>query len=298
MASQLPGIRAMSVASEPSQQPSATCEPAPAGTIERAADHLDWSIAFGPRRDGRHPPAEPKRDKPQPGAAPNALRRAPRHDNRAEATRFLPGFGLCLALFVVAVAAGVGTFLLANSADKRADIARAPAEATAETHASAAPTGVQAMQRPAVSGGQSGRQAEPAEKSAAAGAASARVAPSDKSKPNVTATSAPPRSTATSAAPPQPSPGSGLSGAEIETLLSRGDWLFATGDVASARLLYRRAAGAGEARAAVRLRETFDPVLLDPTPLRGARRSPEVTGTPLLEQSAAMRSSSRGDNDH
>jgi hypothetical protein len=297
MASQLPGIRGMSVGSEPSQQPSAACEPARAGTIERAADHLDWSIAFGPRRDGRRPPAEPNRDKPQPGAAPDALGRAPRHDDRVEATRFLPGFGLGLALFVVAVAAGVGTFLLATSADKRADIARAPAQATAETHASAAPTGVPAMQRPAVSGGQSGLQAEPAEKSAAAGAARARVAPSDKSKPNVTATSAPPRSTATSAAP-QPSPGSGLSGAEIETLLSRGDWLFATGDVASARLLYQRAAGAGEARAAVRLRETVDPVLLDHTRLRGARRSPEVTGAPLLEQSAAIRNSSRGDNDH
>ncbi len=288
MASQLPGIRGMSVGSEPSQQPSTACEPARTGIIERTADHLDWSIAFGPRRDGRRPLAEPKREQPQPGVAPDVRRRAPRHDNPAEATRFLPGFGLCLALFAVAVAAGVGTFLLANSADKRADIARAPAEATTETHASAAPTGVPAMQRPAVSGGQSGPQTEPAEKSAAAGAARARVAPSDKS--NVTATSAPPRSTATSAAP-QPSPGSGLSGAEIETLLSRGDWLFATGDVASARLLYRRAADAGEARAAVRLRETFDPVLLDHTPWRGARRSPEVMGAP---QSAPMRNSSRG----
>jgi hypothetical protein len=36
--------------------------------------------------------------------------------------------------------------------------------------------------------------------------------------------------------------------------------LFATGDVASARLLYERAADAGVARAAVRLAETFDPV--------------------------------------
>ena len=51
-----------------------------------------------------------------------------------------------------------------------------------------------------------------------------------------------------------------LSAAEIAGLLARGDWLFATGDVASARLLYERAADAGEARAAVRLGETFDPV--------------------------------------
>jgi hypothetical protein len=254
----------MSVRREPPQQPSAAYEPARASTIERAADHLDWSIAFGPRRDGRRPLAESKREQPQPGAAPDALRQAPRHDGRAAVTRFPPSFGLCLALFVVVVAAGVSMFLLANSADKQADITRAPAEATAETRASAEPTGVPAMHRPAVSGGQSGLQAAPAMKSVAAGAASARVAPSDQSKPNVAATSAPPRSTATPAAQ-QPSPGSGLSGVEIETLLSRGDWLFATGDVASARLLYRRAADAGEARAAVRLRGTFDPAFLDHT---------------------------------
>jgi len=35
-----------------------------------------------------------------------------------------------------------------------------------------------------------------------------------------------------------------LSAAEIAGLLARGDWLFATGDVASARLLYERAADA------------------------------------------------------
>jgi hypothetical protein len=281
---------------------------------------LDWSIAFGPRRDGRRPFAEPKREQPQRGAAPDEV----------AATRFLPGFGLCLALFGVGVAAGVGMFLLANSADKQANITGVPAEVTAETRTSAAPTGVPAIHHPAVGGGQSGLQAEPAAKSAAAGAPSARIAPSDKSKPNVAATSAPPESTATSAAqqpspgsglsrvefetsggqsglqaepatksaaagtasarvapsdkskpnvaatsappkstatsaPQQPSPGSGLSGVEIETLLSRGDWLFANGDVASARLLYRRAADAGEARAVVRLRKTFDPVSLDHT---------------------------------
>jgi TPR repeat protein len=60
-----------------------------------------------------------------------------------------------------------------------------------------------------------------------------------------------------------------LSAAEIAGLLARGDWLFATGDVASARLLYERAADAGEARAAVRLGETFDPVYLDASHRRG-----------------------------
>jgi TPR repeat protein len=39
--------------------------------------------------------------------------------------------------------------------------------------------------------------------------------------------------------------------------------LSATGDIASARLLYERAADAGEPRAAVRLGESFDRVYLD-----------------------------------
>ena len=53
--------------------------------------------------------------------------------------------------------------------------------------------------------------------------------------------------------------------------MARGDWLFATGDVDSARLLYERAAEAGEARAAVRLGETFDPIFLDQAHLRQGR---------------------------
>jgi hypothetical protein len=60
-----------------------------------------------------------------------------------------------------------------------------------------------------------------------------------------------------------------FSGAEIAGLLARGDWLLATGDITAARLLYERAADAGEARAAVRLGETFDPVYLDGSHLRG-----------------------------
>lgn len=67
-----------------------------------------------------------------------------------------------------------------------------------------------------------------------------------------------------------------FSAVEIAGLLARGDWLFATGNVASARLLYERAAGAGEARAAVRLGETFDPVYLDGSHLRGLHGDPEM----------------------
>jgi len=67
-----------------------------------------------------------------------------------------------------------------------------------------------------------------------------------------------------------------FSGAEIAALLARGDWLFATGEVASARLVYERAAGAGEARAAVKLGETFDPAFLSRLKLRGVRANSDM----------------------
>jgi len=67
-----------------------------------------------------------------------------------------------------------------------------------------------------------------------------------------------------------------LSGAEIAVLLARGDWLFATGDVASARLLYERAASVGEARAAVKLGETFDPAFLSRLNPRGERADSDM----------------------
>jgi hypothetical protein len=57
-------------------------------------------------------------------------------------------------------------------------------------------------------------------------------------------------------------PTSGLSSAEIPELLNHGDALLRNGDVASARLFYERAAGAGDGRAALRLGATFDPEFL------------------------------------
>jgi hypothetical protein len=53
-------------------------------------------------------------------------------------------------------------------------------------------------------------------------------------------------------------------------LLERGDRLFGTGDVASARLFYERAADAGNGQAALRLGETYDPAFLQRAQLRVA----------------------------
>lgn len=57
-------------------------------------------------------------------------------------------------------------------------------------------------------------------------------------------------------------PTSGSSSAETAELLDHGDTLLRNGDIASARLFYERAAGAGDAPAALRLGATFDPEFL------------------------------------
>jgi hypothetical protein len=59
-----------------------------------------------------------------------------------------------------------------------------------------------------------------------------------------------------------------LPATEIAALLTRGDALFARGDISSARLFYERAADAGEGRAALRLGHIYDPVFLDFAHLR------------------------------
>jgi len=79
---------------------------------------------------------------------------------------------------------------------------------------------------------------------------------------------------AAAATPSPDSPSSAASrlpGPEIAALVARGDVLFSTGDLAAARTFYERAADAGEAQAALRLGETYDPSFLDHAHLRGVR---------------------------
>jgi hypothetical protein len=75
-------------------------------------------------------------------------------------------------------------------------------------------------------------------------------------------------------APPPPAASLRLSTKEIAELLARGDALLRTGDVASARLFYERAANAGDGRAMLRMGATFDPAFLDRDALRGVRSDP------------------------
>jgi len=56
---------------------------------------------------------------------------------------------------------------------------------------------------------------------------------------------------------------------EIVSSLKRGDVLIASGDLAAARLVLRRAADAGDARAAMTLAETYDPAILEKLGVHG-----------------------------
>jgi tetratricopeptide (TPR) repeat protein len=80
---------------------------------------------------------------------------------------------------------------------------------------------------------------------------------------------APPLAAAAVAQPPVAT--RGLPADTLELLLRRGDALLRLGDVASARLLYERAAQAGDARGAMGAGETYDPQFLSQMGARGIR---------------------------
>jgi len=72
------------------------------------------------------------------------------------------------------------------------------------------------------------------------------------------------------AAPPAPEPSiHHLDPDAIASLLQRADALIASGDVAAARLVLRRAADAGDAHAAMTLAETYDPAVLEKLGVHG-----------------------------
>jgi len=60
-----------------------------------------------------------------------------------------------------------------------------------------------------------------------------------------------------------------------QTLLKRGDELFARGDLSGARLFYKRAASSGSAQAALALGKTLDPVVHEQLHVRGLSPDPD-----------------------
>jgi hypothetical protein len=89
---------------------------------------------------------------------------------------------------------------------------------------------------------------------------SVSAVPSDPVPDSAQAASSPPAS-----APPKPA----LSAQEIADLVERGRVLFESGDVAAARLFFRRAASAGDAAAALAMGATYDPDVLAKRFVRG-----------------------------
>jgi TPR repeat protein len=90
--------------------------------------------------------------------------------------------------------------------------------------------------------------------------------PTQQAEPSHSLASA--QAAAASVTGPQPTPAQGSSTAlsldsqEITTLIDRGSAFLKRGDLASARLLLRRAAEAGSANAALMLGSTFDPLTI------------------------------------
>ena len=88
---------------------------------------------------------------------------------------------------------------------------------------------------------------------------------------------APPAAAPVAALPPAPVPEPMIAGDSIHRLdpneiassLKRADELIASGDLAAARLVLRRAANAGDARAAMTLAGTYDPVILEKLGVHG-----------------------------
>ena len=252
--------------SSPGTLPQRDAKPgvAPASTIERAAQHLDWTIAFGMRHNTPCGLEDTTNQQHRPDPVRLARVSWPR-SRRAGGPRLLLISGLCIASALVAAAAGTGIFLLTRSAREKAAAESAlTTAATAKANQAASLIRGLTMVPSATGTGQSATPSGPAQTPAAiAWEAQLNLglpfsprdfAPASRNQPTIPAVSA----------------------AEIAGLLSRGDWLFATGDVGAARLLYERAADAGEARAAVRLGETFDPVYLDHSRLRGLHGDPSM----------------------
>ena len=232
----------------PEMPPQRSAKPgfAPSSIIERAAQHLDWTIAFGVRHNSLRGPEGTTNQQPRPD--PPGITRASRLRSSAGRCRLRSTF-LCLASVLVAAAAGTGIFLLTHATREKAAAKNALAtEAPAKASEATSLIRGLAMMPPAASTAQTvtlvGQAPTPAPSEWEAKLTfGSPFSPSGWSKSEVAATPAKtPESTSTVASPAprnqQTVPTFSAEG--IAGLLARGDWLLATGDIASARLLYER----------------------------------------------------------
>ena len=268
----------------PEMPPQRNAKPgfAPSSIIERAAQHLDWTTAFGVRHNRLRGLEETTNQQPRPD--PPGITRASRlRSSRAGRCRLLLTSRLCLAsVVVVSAATGTGIFLFTHAVDEKVTAKRAVA-AEAPTKASEDRSLIRgmAMMPPAASTAQTATLAGQAPTPAASEWEAKLTFGSPPGRPKSEVGTTPAKaleatSTVVSPAPRNQPTVPTFSAAQIAGLLARGDWLLATGDITAARLLYERAADAGEAQAAVRLGETFDPVYLDGSHLRGLQEDRDM----------------------
>ena len=260
---------------------------APSSIIERAAQHLDWTIAFGVRHNSLRGPEGTTNQQARPD--PPGVAWTSRLRSSAGRCRLLLTSRLCLAsVVVVAAATGTGIFLFTHAVDEKVTAKRAVAteaptkasEATSLIRGMAMMPAAAAMAQTATIAGQAPTLA--ASEWEAKLTFDSPLSPPGWRKSEVAATPAKTLEATSNVASPAPRNQPTVptfSGAEIAGLLARGDWLLATGDITAARLLYERAADAGEARAAVRLGETFDPVYLDGSHVRGLQGNRDMAAS-------------------
>jgi flavin-binding protein dodecin len=124
----------------PEMPPQRSAKPgfAPSSIIERAAQHLDWTIAFGMRHNTQRGLEETTNQQPRPDP-PRIPRASGLRSSRAGGHRLLLTSRLCLASVVVAAAAaGLGIFLFTHYAGEKATAksalaTEAPAKASEAT---------------------------------------------------------------------------------------------------------------------------------------------------------------------
>jgi hypothetical protein len=205
---------------------------------------------------------------PDPGKYVTPLRK---HGRRTVSARILAG--------ILATAAAAILFAMFSSDATRAVIVNAKASIAASLPSAPAnqPPGVRAVTTAAV--GPTREEITTAYQSAmpdgrAAAATPLAARPTGAPAP---VAAAPPAATPVAALPPAPAPEPMIPGdailrldpSEIASAIKRADELIASGDLAAARLVLRRAANAGDARAAMTLAGNYDPVILEKLGVHG-----------------------------
>jgi hypothetical protein len=212
--------------------------------------------------------------------SPDALAQEPASRPASDSSdrAYLVSFGL-LAALIIGVFFGIGFSLIAAptggttgapARDLGSKVNPSGSSAFEEPHGDPPSVPIEAQFPPSPAGlsfpitpqpeGPAPGSARPAD--AALVTAATDVSPSSEPPaPHLTTREAAP---ATSASPPS-----------VSELLARGDSFARSGDIASARIFYQRAADAGDARGALRMGATFDPAFLSRAGMDGTAGNPK-----------------------